>query len=186
MSFVRPELVARLRPWRETILWGAVTAAGLWLVARSIAPFTPATAALGVVVALGGGGLLRGALRRAALAAEHDAAGIVEVDEGRIAYFAPQGCGFADVRELKRVEIVATGQAGHAWRLTAEDGSRLEIPLGAAGAERIPDALGSLPGIDFRAGVAAIARSGHLPAALWTRPTSPDAARPVPRRIGPH
>ena len=83
------------------------------------------------------------------------------------------------------VEIVATGGSGHAWLLTSEDGSRLAIPLGAAGAERIPDALAALPGIDLGAGVAAVARSGRPPTPVWTRPARAAAGTP-PRRIGPH
>jgi len=185
VSFLRPELAERLRPWREALVWGAVTAAGCWLVLRSLAPFAPLGALLGAAVALGGGALLRAAFRRVALGADKAAAGIVEVDEGRIAYFAPQGGGFADIPTLERVEIVATGRSGHAWLLTSEDGSRLAIPLGAAGAERIPDALAALPGIDLGAGVAAVARSGRPPTPVWTRPARAAAVTP-PRRIGPH
>ena len=31
MSFVRPELAARFRLWREPIAWGALLAVGGWL-----------------------------------------------------------------------------------------------------------------------------------------------------------
>lgn len=186
MSFVRPELLDRLRPWREAILWAAVTAAGLWLLLRSLAPVAPIGATFGAAIALGGGALLRAALRRVALGAERAAAGIVEVDEGRIAYFAALGGGFADVPTLARVDIVEMGHSGHAWLLTSEDGSRLAIPLGARGAERILDALAALPGIDFGVGVAAMSRPGPLPTRVWTRPAATGAEAPAPRRIGPH
>jgi hypothetical protein len=36
VSFVRPELAERLRPWREHALWAAGTAVGLWLMWRGV------------------------------------------------------------------------------------------------------------------------------------------------------
>ena len=37
MSFVRPELAARLRRWREPMVWAALLGVGLWLVWRGYA-----------------------------------------------------------------------------------------------------------------------------------------------------
>jgi hypothetical protein len=59
--------------------------------------------------------------------------------------------------------------SAHAWVLTAEDGTRLTIPLGAEGADRLFDALSPLPGIDFDAGAAAVAGPGPGRAIVWRK-----------------
>ena len=53
--------------------------------------------------------------------------------------------------------------------ITAEDGTRLTIPLGAEGADRLIDALSPLPGIDFDAGVAAINARRPGRATVWRK-----------------
>jgi hypothetical protein len=59
--------------------------------------------------------------------------------------------------------------SSHAWILTAEDGTRLVIPLGAEGADRLFDALSPLPGIDFDAGAAAVAARRPGRATVWLK-----------------
>ena len=53
--------------------------------------------------------------------------------------------------------------------LIAEDGSRLVIPLGAAGADRLPDALSPLPGLHLAAGAAALAGNRPGTTLIWER-----------------
>ena len=164
MSFIRPELAAGLRLWRESILWAATLALGLWLVWRGYARLAPLGFTLGLLLTATGTGLLRGALRRARLARAEPGIGVVTVDEARIGYFGPLGGGFADLPALTAVEIIQA--PAPAWRLTSEDGSRLVIPMGAAGADRLADALSALPGIDLDR---ALATGGHPRATLWRR-----------------
>jgi hypothetical protein len=100
----------------------------------------------------------------------------VEVDEGRISYFGPRGGGFVDIASVTRVELATRPHllpgTGHAWVLTADDGTQLTIPLGAQGAERLPDALSPLPGLDLGAGAAALGsrRAGRV--LVWARRAS--------------
>ncbi len=53
--------------------------------------------------------------------------------------------------------------------VAADDRSRLVIPLGAEGAERLFDALSPLPGIDFDAGVAALAARAPGRTLVWKK-----------------
>jgi hypothetical protein len=175
VSFIRPDLARRLVRWREALVWTAVAAAGAALVLRGLVPPAPLLLLPGALALVAGIGLLLAALRRMAFASEPAAEGMVEIDEGRIGYFAPLHGGFVDIAALNRVELVrSAGGGGRAWRLTAGDGTRLTVPLGAAGAERLPDALSALlPGLDLSA-AAALAREERHPATLlvWSRPAS--------------
>ena len=173
MSFVRPELAHRLHRWREPIGWGSVLALGLLLTWSGYVRLDPLLFAGGLVLAAAGIGLLRPAVRRVRLVSEFPDEGVVVIDEARIAYLGPRQGGVVDLPSVVRVEIVtrphvATASA-HAWVISAEDGTRLTIPLGAEGAERLFDALSPLPGIDFDAGVAAVAARGPGRTVVWRK-----------------
>jgi len=172
VSFLRPELAARVRPWREAGLWAGVLALGLWLIWRGYAWLDALTFATGMVLAGAGFALLIGAVRRQRLAAARPGPGVVSLDEGRIGYFGPDGGGFLDRDALARVDLVIDpgGARGDAfWRLTAEDGQRLTIPLGAHGAGALYDGLAALPGLQDHVALAALAagRAGTYP--VWQR-----------------
>jgi hypothetical protein len=172
MGFVRPEVAERLRLWREPATWAAVLCVGVWLIWQGYSRVAPLPFAAGVLLAIVGAGLLRPALGRLRLHGRLGE-GVVVVDEARIGYFGPRGGGFVDLPSIVRVEIVSRphlpSDSGHAWVLTAEDGTRLVVPLGAEGADRLLDALSPLPGIDFDAGAAAVAGRGAGRATVWRR-----------------
>lgn len=186
MNLLRPEIVAWATRHREAIAWTALTAFGLWLLGRGLDPLAPLLLLAGGLATLIGAALLTAELRRLAFAADAPAAGVVEIDEGRIAYLGPQGGGYVDVRALMLVEIVTRPHlltdTGHAWVLSAEDGTRLTIPLGAAGGERILDALSALPGIDLAAGAAALRERRPARVVVWSRRTAPPHLRRLPGR----
>jgi hypothetical protein len=173
LSFIRPELAERLRHWREPIGWGLVFAAGLWMVWSGYARLEPAVFVLGLLAAAAGLGLMRSAVRRLRLSADVPAEGVVVIDEARIVYLGPRAGGVVDLPSVTRVEIVTRPHvppaSPHAWVITAEDGTRLTIPLGAAGAEGLFDALSPLPGIDFDAGIAAVAARGPHRTVVWKK-----------------
>lgn len=170
---IRPELLGWLRIWRESLIWGALLVAGLWLVWQGYQQLEPFGFALGLVCTAAGLGLLRDSLRRARLRLEAPAEGVVLIDEARIGYFGPRDGGFVDLPSIVSVEIVTRPHvppaSGHVWVLSAEDGTRLIIPLGAKGADRLLDALSPLPGIDFDAGVAAVLGPGAHRATVWRK-----------------
>jgi hypothetical protein len=172
MSFVRPEVADRFRRWREAGAWAALLAVGAWLVWQGYRDLAIISFVLGLGAAATGASLLVAALRRMRFRSA-PGEGVVVVDEARIAYLGPRGGGVVDLPALTRVEIVTrphvpTG-SGHAWVLSAEDGTRLVIPIGAAGADALFDALSPLPGINFDAGAAAIATPAAGRALVWTR-----------------
>ena len=173
MSFLRPELAARLRRWREAIVWSVLLAAGLWLTWQGYGALAPLPFVAGLLMAAAGIGLLQAALRRLRLSAGSLDEGVVLIDEGQIAYLAPHRGGIVDLPTVVRVEIVTRPHlpldSGHAWVITTEDGEQLTIPLGARGAEGLLDALTPLPGIDFDAGVAAVATGAAGRTTVWTR-----------------
>lgn len=171
-GFVRPEVAAGFRRWREALAWGALLAFGLWMVWQGYRHLAIVSFVAGLVAVATGASLMLGAIRRLRLHGE-PGAGVVVVDEARIAYFGPRGGGVVDLPAIVRVEIVSRphvpSDSAHAWVLTAEDGERLAIPIGASGAEALFDALSPLPGIDFDAGAAAIAAPGPGRALIWAR-----------------
>ena len=173
MSFVRPELAARLRPWREPAAWAALLAFGLYLTWQGYSGLAPLTFVAGLAAVATGLGLLRPALRRARLAGRPLDEGVVVIDEWRIAYLGPRDGGVIDLPAIVRVDIVTRPHlppaSGHAWVLSAEDGTRLVVPLGAAGADRLFDALSPLPGIDFEAGAEAVAARRPGRATVWRK-----------------
>jgi len=177
MSVLRPEAVARMRMLREPILSVAVLGAGLWLIWRGYVEVGPLALAAGTVLALAGGGLLSVSLRRIRLMSAEIGEGVVVIDEARIGYMGPRDGGFVDLPSLVSVEIAALRSGIHAWELTAEDGTRLSIPLGAKGAEGIFDALSSLPGIDFDAGAETLKPSGPQRIRVWGRAPPADVRR---------
>lgn len=171
-GFVRPEVAAGFRRWREPLVWAALLALGLWMVWQGYRGLAPVSFVAGLVATATGTSLLLGAIRRLRLHGE-PGEGVVVIDEARIAYFGPRGGGFVDLPSIVRVEVVTRPHvlpdSAHAWVLTAEDGERLVVPIGAKGAERLFDALSPLPGIDFDAGAAAIAAPGPGRALVWQR-----------------
>jgi hypothetical protein len=173
MSFLRPELAARLRRWREPLLWAGLLALGVWLAWRGYGALAPLPFVLGVICAAAGLGLLQAAVRRLRLRADALDEGVVVIDEARIAYLGPRRGGVVDLPAVVRVELVTRPHlppdSGFAWVITAEDGTQLTIPLGARGAEGLLDALTSLPGIDFDAGVAALAAGGAGRTTVWKK-----------------
>jgi hypothetical protein len=173
MSLLRPELAERLRPWREPAIWAALLALGVWLIWVGYSRLAPLPFVVGLIAAAAGAGLLRAAVRRVRLSGGVRSEGVVVIDEARIAYLGPRGGGFIDLPAIARVEIVTRPYlppgSAHAWVLTAEDGAKLMIPLGAEGAERLFDALSPLPGIDFDAGAAAVAARGPGRAVVWRK-----------------
>jgi hypothetical protein len=160
VSFVRPELVERVRPYRESLVWGAILLLGVLLVLRGAAQGAWLALALGVVMAGTGGALVVTAERRRRVQGRVPDEGVVAISEARIGYMGPRGGGYVDLDGLESVEIVTDGGRA-AWRLTGGDGTNLRIPMGARGAEGIYDALAAFVALD----------EDTLRAALGTRQT---------------
>lgn len=163
---IRPEIAARLRPWREVLIALAVCAFGLWVFSRGGLFFQPLGLAILAVAAI----WVVTALRKRRFLREVAAPGLVEIDEAAIRYYGARILGGeVSLNDLSEIRLLRLSGKAH-WRLKTADGQALLIPLNAAGAEALADAFATLPGI----------RMGHISAAigdpatgmqtLWTRP----------------
>lgn len=172
MSVLGPGARAVLARWGEALALAALALLALWLALRSHGRGQDALAAAFVLAALLLLGLLRAAVLKARLAGSGEAAGVVEVTERRIAYFAPEGGGIADLDALVRVEIAVPRGGAPVWRLHGEGGGVLAIPRDAAGAGALVEALAALAPLDWAGALAAAAGPGPRIVALWERPRS--------------
>ncbi|MEX5727814.1 hypothetical protein Ga0609869_001167 [Rhodovulum iodosum] len=152
MSPFRPEALAALMRWRD--LFGAVAIAGcgIWVFGFGGLFYQ----GLGLVFVLTGAGLAFVALRRMRFRGGGMAPGVVEVDEGQIAYLAAEGGGFVALSELEEIALVFDGAGRPHWRLAQAPLPTLHIPVDTTGAEALFDAFAALPG----------ARPGEMLAAL--------------------
>jgi hypothetical protein len=142
VDFLRPEARATLWRWREVLCAAVVLILGLWW---GLTTFGFGRLMGGVVALLG---LAMGvvALQRLRFGMGSGGAGLVEVDERRLAYFGPLSGGVIDLGDLVRVDLDPTGKPAH-WVLTDLAGQMVHIPVDAAGAEALFDVFAALPGI---------------------------------------
>ena len=175
MSFIRPEAVALLRRWREVASALAGAAFGVWVATRGGWFY----AILGAAVVAFALGLALSAWRRMRFAQGGAAPGMVEIDEGAIAYFGPRTGGVLALSELTEI-TAAPGPDGLVWRLRQADGRHLDIPAAAHGAERLFDVFGALQGARAHDFVAAVERPPAGPRRLWRRADAPPDP-PLPR-----
>lgn len=164
MPLIRPEAARVIARWREVLAAGAVVAVALWLGTR------PGWLLPGLGAVLGGAALAWGfvAFRRLRFAGRGGAPGVVEVVEGQIAYFGPEGGGFVAVGEIVEIAVIRDGAGHRAFRLVPAEGPALTIPVAAEGAARLHDALAQLPGIDL--GRMAAAPGAGTVGRLWRHP----------------
>jgi hypothetical protein len=151
MSLIRPQALATLSRWREVLLAAGLALFGLWLVRLGGLVLIPA--GLGVLALAAGLGL--NAWRRLRFGQAVAAPGLVEVDEGQIAYLGPEIGGFVSLPELVEIKLI-TLRGRRLWRLKQADGQAILVPVDAEGAERLFDAFASLPGLDTAALLAAL------------------------------
>lgn len=163
MSLIRPDLAARLHRAREAIGAGLALAFGAWIATRG----GWLLAALGGAIALTGAGLLVAALQRLRFAPRSQGPGVVEVDEGQIAWFGPGIGGFVSVADLAELGLI-TVQGLRVWRLRQGDGQLLLVPVDAQGAGQLYDALTTLPGIEGHRLLAALDTPADTPL-IWRR-----------------
>lgn len=165
--FLRPEVRALAWRWREVLVTGALALLGVHLVGRGLERGSGSIAVIGFLLAGLGAFLVLFAILRLRLSGDGQAPGVVEVAEREIRYLSAAGGGIVSVEDLVAVDVVAD-TFGRRWRLACEDGTLLEIPFGAAGSERLVDALVALPGfrLESAAGALARARGVHR---VWAR-----------------
>lgn len=164
MSLIRPELAARLRPWREVMAAAMLGAFGLWVIRLGGLLFQPLGAAIVAIAAAWG----LGAWRRMRFARAVAAPGVVEIVEGAVRYDGVRILGGEiALRELDDIRLLRLNGHPH-WRLRTSAGEALLIPVEAAGAAALADAFAALPGFDL--GTAAAALDGTAAfTTVWKR-----------------
>ena len=166
MTFLRPEVAALIRRWREVEIAAAVAVAGLWLATRG-----------GSFLAVIGGGvvMLGGALavigwRRLRFSREATAPGIVRVVEGQMAYLGPFGGGFVGMPDLVELALIRDSEGRQVWRMSVMAGTPVLVPVSALGAEALFDAFAALPGLDMAQVLAALDAPEPVDRVIWRRP----------------
>ena len=162
MSVIRPEARAALLRWREALGGLAVMALGAYWITG------PAGLLgwVGWIVALTGLALLVVGVQRARFRPAGQGPGVVQVDEGQIAYFGPLAGGGIAVSELERLTFDPAGEPPH-WVLSATGAAPLRIPVNAEGADALFDAFAALPGLRTQRMLATMRASGDHPVVIW-------------------
>lgn len=162
---IRPELVARFRPWREVIAAALTGAFGIWVFSKGGLLLQPLGGAILAFAVLWG----LGAWRRRRFAVDVTAPGLVEVEEGAIRYYGARTLGGeVALRDLAQIRLMRLDGHAH-WRLKTRSGEALLIPVEAAGAAALADAFAALPGFDLSAASAALAANDAF-RTVWQRP----------------
>lgn len=164
MSFVRPELIAGTRRWRETLIGiGAAALGGLWATTGN-----GALTIIGMGLLVGGLLLAAAGIQRARFRRGGGGAGVVEVVEGQMAYFGPAEGGVVSVGEMIRLEVDPS-PSGTGWIVTPAEGAPLRIPANAEGAEALFDVFAALPGLSTEALLIALETPPAGRQTLWQR-----------------
>lgn len=147
MTLIRPDAAAGLKRWAEPLAALALIGWGLWWGVTSFGVIRW----LGFVLITVGGALLVLGIRRARFWRGAGGLGHVEVDEGSITYFAPEGGGTLAIDALTGIALVQRGHGPRAWELTAPAVPPVWIPLDASGAQALFDVFANLPGLEMQA-----------------------------------
>ncbi len=164
MSLVRAEARAALWRWREVVAGAAMLGLGLWwgLAGTGLLPW------MGAALALAGAALALAGVQRARFRPGAGGPGVVQVDEGRIAYFGPLTGGTVALSELGAVALDPTGRPAH-WVLSQPGQPDLHVPLNAEGAEALFDTFAALPGFRAERMLRLMRHPGRDPVTIWRR-----------------
>ena len=174
MSFIRPEAQAAIWRWREIIVAAVILLMGLrWVLGAFGLLFWGGW----VLLALGTALAVVGAQRmRCRLGA--GGPGVVQVDEGQIAYFGPLTGGAVAVSELTQLALDHTAKPAH-WVLQQPGQEPLHIPVTASGTEILFDVFASLPGLRTERMLSELRRGGAHKVVIWEKQNS----RPPAQRL---
>ncbi|MGY3437964.1 MULTISPECIES: hypothetical protein [unclassified Marinovum] len=165
MSFFRPEAQAALWRWREVLAGGLLLVVGLWwgFGARGWM-----INGVGYGLCLMALALLVLGLQRARFRAGSDGPGVVQVVEGRVAYFGPLTGGAVDMADLSRLSLDRRLHPAH-WVLVQPGIDPLHIPVTAKGADILFDAFATLPGLRTEFMLRELARETSNESVIWLR-----------------
>lgn len=163
MSFIRPEAQAAVAQWREALIGSVVLLLGLWW-ASGIGLLKW----LGIAFVAIGAVLIVSGIQRGRFRVGKGGPGVVQVDEGEVAYFGPLNGGSVAMRSLSRV--VLDGRSKPAvWALYQPGQAPLQIPVNAEGSDALFDAFASLEGIRTENMLAQLKAAPDHPVVIWAK-----------------
>jgi hypothetical protein len=173
MSLIRPEARAALIKHRDLIGAGLLAVFGLrWgLIGIGIVPWIGWVL---VLIALAWGYV---ALQRLRFAQGGEGAGVVTIDERRVAYFGPLWGGVQDMDTLRQLDLTPAGLDAAHWTLTGENGDVLSIPVNALGADALFDLFAALPGIRTDSMLSALKSAPDQAVTIWRNETTSQVFR---------
>lgn len=164
MSFFRPEAKATLWRWREVLCAIVIASLGLsWVLGPG-----GLIGWIGWVLIAGSLVLAFVGFQRARFRTGSGGPGVVQIDEGRIAYFGPLTGGTVAASELERLVLDPTARPAH-WVLQQPGQPMLEIPINAEGADALFDAYSALPGFNTERMLSELNKPGLHPVVIWER-----------------
>lgn len=167
MSFFRPEARAAIWRWRELLTGIAIALLGLaWVLGPG-----GLLGWVGGLLVIAGLTLAFVGVQRARFRTGSGGPGVVQVDEGQIAYFGPLTGGAVAVADLTRISLDHRAKPAH-WVLEQPGDPPLFIPVTAAGTDALFDVFATLPGLRTEAMLSALSAPGDHPVVIWqSRPS---------------
>lgn len=163
MSFIRPEAQVAIAKWREVLIGLGVLLIGLWWASGG-----GILRWVGFAVLIAGAALIVSGIQRARFRRGAGGPGVVQVDEGEVAYFGPLNGGSVAVRALNRLVLDGRSQPA-VWALYQPGLQPLHIPVNAEGGEALFDAFASLPGLKTEQMLAKLQEQKPEPVVIWAK-----------------
>ena len=163
MSFIRPEARAAVAQWREALIGAVVLLVGVWW-----ASGIGLTKWLGVALVAAGAVLIVSGIQRARFRVGKGGPGVVQVDEGEVAYFGPLNGGTVAIRSLSRV-VLDGRSSPPVWALYQPGQAPLHIPVNAEGSDALFDAFASLDGIRTENMLTQLKATPDHPVVIWAK-----------------
>jgi hypothetical protein len=164
MSFIRPEARAAIRRWREVLSGIGVALLGAsWVLGPG-----GMLGWIGWVLIIAGLALVVVGVQRARFRAVSGGLGVVQVDEGQIAYLGPLTGGIAAIPNLTRLTLDPTMKPAH-WVLEQSAQAPLFIPVDAEGVDALFDVFATLPGLKTQTILSALSSATDHPLVIWQR-----------------
>ncbi|MCH2068371.1 MAG: hypothetical protein MK208_14130 [Shimia sp.] len=163
MTFIRPEARAAVAQWREALVGGVVLLLGIWW-----ASGFGVMKWLGIGLVAVGAVLIVSGLQRGRFRIGKGGPGVVQVDEGEVAYFGPLNGGSVAIRSLSRV-VLDGRSTPPVWALYQPGQAPLHIPVNAEGSDALFDAFASLDGIRTENMLARLKATPDQPVVIWAK-----------------
>jgi hypothetical protein len=172
VSFIRPELQAKIIRWQEPLVHMGLILIELWVLVRAMARFNFTLQVLCVVLLTVSTGLLIVSIRKLRLRGIGSVQGHVEVDERRITYYTAGEGWSVSINDLRLVSLTSpmSPEGDLIWTFEDIFGTTLKVPSSARDVDGVFDALAALKGVNYEAITQASSSTGVQDFTIWTKP----------------